>query len=483
MPYTISKNDAGEYCVYKRGEDDEPMGDPLGCHKSQDEASAQIGAIETSEAKKMIVRLSQEEVNFVALSPNKAKACVNCRWFAKEGYENDEEIEGGYCHQIENGPNDIYSNSYCDRWESKPELTLEPESLEGIIVEDQRAMDEPKPQEDVEYYIPSVNTKGLLQKVKDRFSNGLKPGQTLFRDANGQRYMAIITSSYQDREDEALMAKALQRYADSCWPAEDYFRSNNIHQVWHHDGLTVGDIVWADMKGPFLLEISKERDDIISQKAWDYWESDEGKEDLGASPRYWYRKSDKTADGAIPLISKFETSTLPRQAAANLLTYSGVIPMSKSRDEYLDKMFGVPGVAEMLKEGPEKLAKALAEAGVQHKSVDQPTPEESAQIAKDNFGALVLQMIESQADIMARFDAQQAATEQKSTEQTAALDKLTVQLKALADDNNQLREAMKQAPRASEAPETEVTNPDLAAKVKAQTIKSDGFFGGVLVED
>lgn len=49
MPYTIAKNDKEEFCVHKKGEDGEPMGESLGCHKTKKEAVAQIGAIESEE--------------------------------------------------------------------------------------------------------------------------------------------------------------------------------------------------------------------------------------------------------------------------------------------------------------------------------------------------------------------------------------------------------------------------------------------------
>ena len=50
MPYTIAENDKGEYCVYKKAPDDGPEGETLGCHPTKDQAVAQIGAIESSEA-------------------------------------------------------------------------------------------------------------------------------------------------------------------------------------------------------------------------------------------------------------------------------------------------------------------------------------------------------------------------------------------------------------------------------------------------
>ena len=48
MPYTVKK-DKGRWCVYKKGSDGEPSGDTLGCHDTEDEAVAQIGAIESNE--------------------------------------------------------------------------------------------------------------------------------------------------------------------------------------------------------------------------------------------------------------------------------------------------------------------------------------------------------------------------------------------------------------------------------------------------
>jgi len=49
MPYTVKKNEKGEFCVYKKDEDGEATGESLGCHESKEKASAQIGAIESEE--------------------------------------------------------------------------------------------------------------------------------------------------------------------------------------------------------------------------------------------------------------------------------------------------------------------------------------------------------------------------------------------------------------------------------------------------
>lgn len=49
MPYTIEKNDEGEFCVYK-----ESGGESFGCHETREEAVAQIGAIESEERKSVL---------------------------------------------------------------------------------------------------------------------------------------------------------------------------------------------------------------------------------------------------------------------------------------------------------------------------------------------------------------------------------------------------------------------------------------------
>ena len=48
MPYKIVQRDA-EFCVYKLDEDNQPVGKPLGCHKTRDEAEAQMSALYANE--------------------------------------------------------------------------------------------------------------------------------------------------------------------------------------------------------------------------------------------------------------------------------------------------------------------------------------------------------------------------------------------------------------------------------------------------
>lgn len=56
MPYTIAKNDDGEFCVYRADDDGQPQGETLGCHDTKEKAVAQIGAIESNEQQALPVQ-------------------------------------------------------------------------------------------------------------------------------------------------------------------------------------------------------------------------------------------------------------------------------------------------------------------------------------------------------------------------------------------------------------------------------------------
>ena len=155
--------------------------------------------------------------------------------------------------------------------------------------------------------------------------------------------------------------------------------------------------------------------------------------------------------------------------------------MSKTRDEYLDNMFGVKGVAELLKEGPQKLAEKLAEAGIQHKSVDQPTAQEAVTTAKENFSALLMQMINDLADTRMEFDKLAETTSQKDMQRDGLFQTLEQQLKALSEDNTKLRAEMANSPRASQAKATIVTDEQAKKDIDSKTMSYDPRWPGMQV--
>lgn len=88
----------------------------------------------------------------------------------------------------------------------------------------------------------------------------IKTGVVVYKDGRGPRFMLMVTSnSYWDREAEAISTKALAQYVKSVWAVDGKFISQPL-LFWHGDK-PIGDIVWADTEGAFLLEVVKERPD------------------------------------------------------------------------------------------------------------------------------------------------------------------------------------------------------------------------------
>lgn len=198
---------------------------------------------------------------------------------------------------------------------------------------------------------------------------------SVFKYADGGRYMLIVTSnSYQDREKEWITADALKTFVNDQWDGEQFAGNNDL--LFWHDGPPIGKAVFADMEGPFLFEVFQERSsglpmvDIYAKAIWNYIEVNPDL-DWGASHGFQYdpAQTERGADGlTYRAIHKFETSVLPREYAANSLTYSGVVTMSdKARDEALEKI--VPGFGERIRRALGLASGELDAAGAEHKAL------------------------------------------------------------------------------------------------------------------
>lgn len=161
------------------------------------------------------------------------------------------------------------------------------------------------------------------------------PGQKALADQSPLRLAIIISSNaYIDRQREIVRQKALEDYVESAWKGNMFVGSNPL-LVWH-GGDAIGDIVYADMEGPFLIEVAQERPDgpvnlakrgeapvMTTVKAvWDALENSDI--DWGASHEFLYAVKDRE-DGVYDNILKLETSVLPRENAANGYTFFAVI--------------------------------------------------------------------------------------------------------------------------------------------------------------
>lgn len=206
------------------------------------------------------------------------------------------------------------------------------------------------------------------------------------RDEDGRRLMVIVTSNaYKDRENEIIPAAELAADVDRRWQG-DAFVDGDPLLLWHA-GEPVGDIVFADMEGPFLIEVARERDpervvDLAAEgepplrmaigKVWDAIER--GDEEWAASHRFLYARREQGVYGPI---RKNETSVLPDWAAANPWTYSGIINKemtmgNKQRRGFLGKVLGqdVEEQVDATRAAVRQAQEELDSMGVERKDAD-----------------------------------------------------------------------------------------------------------------
>jgi hypothetical protein len=154
--------------------------------------------------------------------------------------------------------------------------------------------------------------------------------------ANQPLRMGVIVTSnaYQDRDREIIRQKALEDWVAAAWKENTFVASNPL--LFWHCGDPIGDIIYADTEGPFLIEVAKERpnaqvnlmppgEPVVMASIKSVWNALETLPiDWGASHEFLYLKED-SQDNVYERIVKTESSVLPRRSAANLYTLFNVI--------------------------------------------------------------------------------------------------------------------------------------------------------------
>lgn len=204
-----------------------------------------------------------------------------------------------------------------------------------------------------------------------------RDGIAIYKGADGLRYLFIVTSnSYKDREAETIATKALRQYVNAAWAVEDKCLPNNPLYFWH-GGEPIGDVVWTNMEGPFLIEVARERKNkairlsrkhaTTIKRIWDAIE--ESSYRWGASQGFKHLPDDKDIEGTYHRIFKFETSILPLEQAANQYTFAGVIDM-KTRNQVLDELLKIPKMGDALTSGIQAVKRELDKRGHEHKALE-----------------------------------------------------------------------------------------------------------------
>lgn len=142
-------------------------------------------------------------------------------------------------------------------------------------------------------------------------------GQVVVKGTPGQRVMALITSNaYKDRDKEFVSAKALHEFVGWAWKAGEF----TSYPLWFwHDDPPIGEVLWADMEGRFLIEVAKETENPFARPVWDHIQAHP--QLYRVSHGFQVLEATRTEDGRVfEKIRKVETSVLPLSVEANVLT-------------------------------------------------------------------------------------------------------------------------------------------------------------------
>lgn len=413
--------------------------------------------------------LTQDETAYVAVSPQTGtQQCANCRFFLATNWSMEgNNMLGPACVLVSGYPEPILATGWCNEWEKRE--PYKPEPMEVEIVDETTET----PTEEAEVVVTETKAVKVYaapkdlnaaQKIMRKAANSLQPGTTILRSADGDRHMLIVTSNgFKDRHEEHVATMALKEYVEGF--AAGTVKKNK-HMFWH--AVEVGEIVAAGMVNGFLVEIAKEKG-VNGKKFYDYVEAHP--DGWGASQGFWVRAKDIRMDGDTQVykrIDKDETTSLPRDAAANLFTLSAIGEgMAKSFEKLADEIFG-EGTAAALTKGTGELKKKLLADGAVQKKKDAATVEDAANAvdeaqtempttaaAKDK---LTLRLIDGMEALLTEVKGVLAATE-VAEEKADAVDEEVKSLKKALDDQQkahaadlaEIREKMSMKPRIASA--------------------------------
>lgn len=281
MPYQVYKS-GEEYCVHKKNPDGS-KGKRIGCHDSEGKAKRQMRALYASEKAKGLKSLSNPyHMNLARLA-----------FYAP--------MAGGYdlaADEIAAFIEGVYASLGLDASESEP--------------------------------VTAADVQEYIQEVSDIFYTY---SDNAVKELNLRRALMVTSNAYRDREREIIKEKALKGYVENSWKG-DTFVGNNPLYVWH-GGDPIGQIIYANMEGPFLVEVAQERPDRainlalsgqppIKSSVKEVWDALEITPNLRASHQFGHILGDEK-DGEFERIVKLESSVLSGAYPANWWTYFRVL--------------------------------------------------------------------------------------------------------------------------------------------------------------
>jgi len=437
MPYTVQQED-GKFCVYLKGEDGEPTGKSLGCHDSQEEASAQIGAISSEEKEASpedylvvgdpkvpstwhlpVKRGGKPDHTLMGAAwaalhegyrgnkyegPDKEQALAKLTALyksedmpvpidnkEKEAYAPEEDSGDGYCVCMECGYRAPHTQGepcvdrFCPKCSAK--MTNE-EVSEEVITE---VVGSKKEARRLYNTIMTYVAKALGIRTDEPAVNvpdvTREPGFFVIKEGKAYRWVGVSSTNHQDRVKEIITAAALEADVE----ANPKDRGELIY--WHLRQIPLGSCDFAVVSDGFLIEsgLWYETPEAISFRKEVQKNPASWKMSIGFGTAVRAMSTNQVIQGKlIPAIHNLivieERSLLPADQAANPFTAFSVDKgESTMRQDKKNVLAGVIGqeLADALEQRIDAAAAAAAKEGVVTKEVT-PTIDVVATYLREN---------------------------------------------------------------------------------------------------
>lgn len=466
MPYVIREED-GKFCLHKAD-----GGESMGCHDSRAEAQAQMAALYANEkaGRETLFMTPAEpdpppqgeddpalhevpddagetapEAEENAPLPESAGDAPNHEPPPEEEDKQWAEVAVGNLPVPQAMASDEGDPAFWEQPETKAVETVVPDAFEPATVwHASQTGVVTKIEIPAEKSIKQTLSEAL-DDLLDRFKLKRKPDQLTDFKVVGNHWFMSWSNNFADRDKEIFTEKAIKRYVArvdaGITPLPELW-------VWHIGKQSrIGEAEMVGYHDHFLLAAGTFDSTPQAQKARDYYEANAHK--TRVSHGYAY-PPDQFDGKHYHEFNTFEISLLPRGVEANLFTsLEGVKAMALKPDQikYLEELFGKEYVEEKLGDLTER-GKALEALGVEFKDFSDVTP--SQPVMDEGTKALLSDLLEDHALVV-----------------SSALEAVK-QVKAMKAEFAEIKADFAGRPRkASEAPETELTEANVDARMNA----------------
>lgn len=321
MPYEIESDieDCSGYAVVK-----ETDGRIMGCHETEEEAQAQLAALNIAE--------SEDGKSLEAAEAAASDASVEA--------EAEKEMEPP---GLDTETDDKAGRRLRKTWRQKLQAAYD-------------------------------TIKEMLTWADYDEEDKILTGSTGFaiKQVNGQPWFtAWSTNAFRDREQEIFSTKSLEQYVNEAERLGD----RGYFNVWHIPGTDFAKKEWQGVIGRILVESGPFLDNELGQAALKFFTEYPNNhptlapEGWGMSPEYRYLPEDRS-DKIYDWLWITRSSVLARSVAANIYTKGGLtMALTDEQKQAAEQIFGTGLAAQIIQEA-ETESKKLEEAGIAHKDAD-----------------------------------------------------------------------------------------------------------------